>query len=143
MAENKTTANDASIEAYLISRATAAQRHDCEVLMTMLQRVTGAAPRMWGPTIVGFGSYRYTYESGRSGVSCLTGFAIRGKDLVIYLVADGDDQQALLDRLGPHKQGKACLYVKRLADLDLSALEELVAGSVAEIRRTHEASSGA
>ena len=107
--------------------------------MVILKRVTRQPPKMWGPSIVGYGSYRYTYDSGRTGESCLTGFAVRGKEVVVYLVAEGRDQEALLSKLGKHKMGKSCLYFKRLADLDTKVLEALVAGSVAELRRRHAA----
>ena len=137
MTENKTRATGASIENYLASRASATQRSDCEVLTFMLRRVTGEPPKMWGPSIVGFGSYKYRYESGRTGESSLTGFAIRGKELVVYLAAESSEQIALLSRLGPHKIGKSCLYFKRLADLDAQVLEQLVSGSVAELKRRH------
>jgi hypothetical protein len=103
--------------------------------MSLLQRVTGEKPCMWGPSIVGFGSYRYPLASGKLGESCATGFAVRGKELVVYLVAEGQDQPALLARLGRYKLGKSCLYFKRLADLDQEVLEQLVAGSLAEVRR--------
>ena len=92
---------------------------------------------MWGPSIVGYGSYTYRYESGRSGDACLTGFAVRGKDLVVYLIAENSVQVDLLAKLGRHKMGKACLYFKRLADLDVKVLEALIAGSVAEVRRRY------
>jgi hypothetical protein len=92
---------------------------------------------MWGPSIVGHGSYRYTYESGHSGEAPVAGFAIRGRELVMYVFAEGDRQQALLQKLGKHKMGKSCLYFKRLADLDKSVLEQLVRNSVAEMRRRH------
>ena len=95
---------------------------------------------MWGPTIVGYGLYRYTYESGRTGEMCRTGFAIRGRDLVVYLLAEDPGQKARLAKLGKHKMGKSCLYFKRLADLDSAVLEKLVAGSVAELRRRYPAS---
>ncbi len=98
---------------------------------------------MWGASIVGYGSYSYKYESGRTGEACLTGFAVRGKELVLYLVAESPEQQELLARLGKHKMGKACLYFKRLADLDAKVLESLVSMSVAEVKRRHQASSGA
>jgi hypothetical protein len=135
MAENKTKATDASVEDYIASRANEAQRADCAALMAMLKRVTRQQPKMWGPSIVGYGSYRYTYESGRSGEMCLAGFAIRGRDLVLYLAPYWEEAQSLLAALGKHKMGKGCLYFKRLADLDVSVLERLVAGSVAELRR--------
>lgn len=137
MAESKTKASDADVQAYIASRATDGQKADCATLMDLLGDITGEEPKMWGPSIVGYGSYRYRYESGRSGESCLTGFAIRNKELVIYLVAEGDDQAALLERLGKHKMGKSCLYFKRLADLDISVLRKLVIASIAELHRRY------
>ncbi len=137
MAENKTKPTGASVRAYIASRATAQQAADCQELMAVLQRVTGAEPVMWGPSIVGYGVYRYTYASGRSGEMPVVGFAVRGRELVVYLMAENDEQRALLDQLGPHRMGKSCLYVKRLADVDVEVLEQLVANSVAEVRRRH------
>jgi hypothetical protein len=133
----KTKYTGASVEAYLASKATPAQRADCNVVMAMCKRVTKQPPKMWGPNIVGYGSYAYTYESGHSGEACLTGFAVRGKELVVYLIAESAKQVDLLARLGKHKMGKSCLYFKRLADLDVGVLEQLIAGSVAEIERRH------
>ena len=135
MAENKTQATEASVEAYLAERASAAQRPDCDALVALLSRLTGEPAVMWGPSIVGFGRYRYRYDSGREGEMCLTGFAVRGKDLVVYIDADGEAQQARLAGLGKHRIGKACLYFKRLADLEVPVLEALVAASIAETRR--------
>jgi len=103
----------------------------------MCKRVTKQQPKMWGPSIVGYGSYTYTYESGHSGQACLAGFAIRGKELVVYLSAENPGQVELLAKLGKHKMGKACLYFKRLADLDATVLEALIAGSVAEVKRRY------
>ena len=137
MAKNKTKPTDASVEDYIASRANAQQRTDCRELMVLFKKVTRHSPRMWGPSIVGYGSYRYTYESGRTGEAPLAGFAIRGRELVVYLVAEGEEQRSLLSKLGKHKMGKACLYFKQLADLDRSALEKLVVGSVAEVRRRY------
>ena len=137
MAENKTKPTDASVEDYIASRANEQQRADCRELMALFERVTGEAPRMWGPSIVGYGSYRYTYESGRTGEASLAGFAIRGRELVVYLSTEGEEQKALLARLGKHRMGKVCLYLKQLADLDRSVLEQLVAGSVTEIRQRY------
>lgn len=135
MAENKTKSTDASVEDYIASRASEQQRADCQQLMALLRRVTKQHPKMWGPSIVGYGSYQYAYESGRTGEAPLAGFAIRGRELVVYLVAEGDEQKSLLSQLGRHKMGKACLYFKQLADLDGSVLERLVTDSVAEVRR--------
>jgi hypothetical protein len=137
MAELKTRPTGVSIEEYIASRASDEQRADCKVLATMMQKATGAKPKMWGPSIVGFGSYHYTYDSGHSGEMCLTGFAIRGKDLVAYLLAGSESQKALLARLGKHRMGKSCLYFKRLADLDLKVLEQLIVESVKETQRRY------
>lgn len=137
MAENKTKPNDASVDDYIAARGNEQQRADCRDLIALLQAATQQPPRMWGPSIVGFGSYRYTYESGRTGEAPLAGFAIRGRELVIYLDPGKDEQKSLLRELGPHRMGKSCLYIKRLADLDRPILEKLVTGSVAAVRRRH------
>jgi hypothetical protein len=139
MAELKTKATDASVEEYIESRANEEQREDCRKLMAIFRRVTKQRPKMWGPSIVGYGSYRYTYESGRSGEMCLTGFAIRGRELVVYLLAESEAQKALRSKLGKHRMGKSCLYFKRLADLEPAILERLIAGSVADIKRRYGA----
>jgi hypothetical protein len=130
MAENKTKPTNHSVEAYIASRANERQRADCRELMAMLRLVTRQSPRMWGPSIVGYGSYRYTYESGRSGEAPLAAFAIRGRELVIYLEPEEKQQKSLLAKLGPHKMTKCCLYIKRLADLDKSVLKQLVTNSI-------------
>src|SRR5687768_16957539 len=135
MAENKTKPTDASVDDYIASRAYALQQADCRELMALLERVTQQPPRMWGPSIVGYGSYQYTYESGRTGEAFLAGFAIRGRELVVYVWAEGQEQRSLLSRLGKHKMGKTCLHFKQLADLDKSVLEKLVVGSIEEVRR--------
>jgi hypothetical protein len=143
MAEAKTKPTSASVDEYLASRASPEQLADCKSLMALLKRVTKHSPKMWGPSIVGYGSYSYKYESGRTGEMCLTGFAVRGKELVVYLVSESPEQQALLATLGKHKIGKSCLYFKRLADLDSKVLEALVSKSVAETKRRHTVASGA
>jgi len=137
MSDTKTKPTDESIDAYLASRASPEQLTDCRALMAICERVTQQQPKMWGPSIVGYGSYSYKYASGHSGDACLIGFAIRGRDLVIYVVAVDPDQVALLARLGKHKMGKSCLYFKRLADLDVQVLEALIAGTVAQLRRLY------
>ncbi len=137
MAENKTRPTDASVEDYIASRASGQQRSDCRELMALLRKVTRRPPRMWGPSIVGYGTYRYTYESGRTGEAPLAAFAVRGRELVVYLVPGQDGRKALLSRLGRHRMTKSCLYVRQLADLDTSVLERLVADSVAEVRRRY------
>jgi hypothetical protein len=135
--ENKTKPTAASVAEYIASRADDAQRRDCRTLMALFKKLTKQSPTMWGPSIVGFGSYHYTYESGRTGEAPLAGFAIRGRDLVVYVLADTDKQRALLSTLGKHRMGKSCLYFKRLADLDLAVFEQLVVESMAEVKRRH------
>ena len=135
MAETKTKPTGASVRDYIASKASAQQRSDCRELMALFRKVTRHSPRMWGPSIVSYGSYQYAYESGRTGEAPLAGFAIRGRELVVYVLVDTREQRFLLSRLGKHTMGKVCLYFKRLADLDKSVLEELVVGSIAEVRR--------
>jgi hypothetical protein len=137
MAENKTKPTGASVEGYIASRASEQQRVDCKALMALLKKITRQPPKMWGPSIVGYGSYRYAYDSGRTGEAPLAAFAIRGRELVIYLSCEGDKQRSLLSKVGKHKMGKCCLYFKQLADLDKSVLEKLVIGSITEVRRRY------
>ena len=137
MAEKKTQATDVSVDAHLAAIEDEGRRQDCAALVKLMSKVTRAQPKMWGPSIVGFGSYHYRYDSGREGDSCATGFASRKGDISIYLVAEFPGQDELLAQLGRHKMGKACLYVRKLADVDMKVLEKLVAGSVAEVRRRY------
>jgi hypothetical protein len=137
MADSKTKPTDASVEEYIASRANEQQRADCRELMLLLEMITQQPPRMWGPSIVGYGSYRYTYDSGRTGEAPLAGFAIRGRELVVYVLVEGGRQKSLLSKLGKHRMGKVCLYFKQMADLDKSVLEQLVTNSVAEVRRRY------
>ena len=137
MAENKTKPTGASVDEYIASRASEQQHADCQELMILLERITRHPPMMWGPSIVGFGSYRYTYESGRTGEAPVVGFAIRGREIVIYILAEGETQNSLLSRLGKHRFGKSCLYFKRLSDLDFQVFEHLVTNSVADVRQRY------
>ena len=137
MKQNKTKPTNASIDDYIASRANGQQHADCHELMALFKRVTRQTPRMWGPSIVGYGSYRYTYESGRSGEAPLAAFAIRGREFVVYLTGGGQKQRSLLSKLGKHKMRGGCLCFKRLDDVDKSVLEKLVVGSVAEVRHRY------
>lgn len=137
MAENKTRPTAASVADYLAAIGDETRRNDCAALAALMARITRQDAAMWGSGIVGFGSYHYRYDSGREGDSCLAGFANRKGDISIYLVADFPGQADLLARLGRHRMGKACLYVRRLADIDVEVLAQLVAGSVAEVKRRH------
>lgn len=135
MATTGTTFTGASVDDYLAARGTPAQQADCRTLIAMFEGITGQPARMWGPSIVAFDSYRYRYDSGHAGEAPLLGFAIRGRDLVVYIDAESDKQQVLLTRLGPHRMGKSCLYLKRLDNLDLEVLKELATHSTASIRQ--------
>ena len=134
MAANKTKFTGASVSEYLAARANEQQQADCRQLMAIFRRVTGKSPKMWGPSIVGYGSQQYVLASGRTGEMPLAAFAIRGRDLVVYLSVDGADRQALLAKVGKHSMGKSCFYFRRLADLDASILEKLVVDSMEQAR---------
>lgn len=137
MTENKTKPTNASVDEYIASRANEEQKADCKRLMAMFRKLTKQRPKMWGPSIIGYGVYRYTYESGRAGEMPLAAFAIRGRQLVVYLDCEGTEQGALLARLGKHKMGKCCLYFKCLGDLDTFVLEQLVRESIAQTKRRY------
>lgn len=134
--KNKTMVTDASVDAYIASRANEQQAADCRVLMAMFNKLTGEPAKMWGPSIVGHGSYRYTYEGGRSSEAPLAGFAIRGREIVVYLDCE-ESGKPLLAKLGKHKMGKSCLYFKQLSHLDVSILEQLVADSIASVKHRY------
>jgi len=136
VAELKTKENDASVEAFLARVVDEARRDDCLAVVEMMREVTGLEPRMWGPSIVGFGSYHYTYASGHEGDCCLVGFSPRKKDLTLYILPGFDRYADLMGRLGKYKTGKSCLYLRRLADVDTSVLRELVTAGFAYMRQT-------
>jgi hypothetical protein len=130
MAEIKTKPTQVSVDEFIAAVEKPVRRADAQVLREMMERVTGEPAAMWGPTIVGFGRYHYRYASGHEGDMCRVGFAPRSANLVLY-VGGFDDYPALLERLGKHKTSKACLYVNKLADIDLTVLEEIVGRSFA------------
>jgi hypothetical protein len=134
MAELKTKRSGRSVEAFLRGVKDAKRQKDCRALVTLMRRVTGAKPQMWGPSIVGFGSYHYRYASGREGDFFLTGFSPRKQNLTLYIMPGFDGTQPLLKKLGKHSTGSSCLYLKGLADVDQDALERLVERSVARVR---------
>jgi hypothetical protein len=113
------------------------KRKDSEELIRLMSKATGKPPKMWGGTIVGFGKHRYKYASGREGEICLTGFSPRKPSLVLYL-GPGLEDKKLMSRLGKHKRGKGCLYITKLADVDQAVLKELIAKSVAEMRKRYD-----
>jgi len=127
MAENKTKATVADPEAYIETIAEDARRQDCVALMALMSKATNVPPMMWGAAIVGFGVYKYPLAGGKEGEICAVGFSSRKSDISIYGVTRTEGAEALLAHLGKHKLGKGCLYVNRLADVDLNVLEQLVA----------------
>lgn len=137
MAENKTKPTEASVKSYPSAIADENRRKDSEALTRLMTRATKQKPKMWGPSIVGFGSYHYKYESGREGNSCLTGFSSRKGDITLYLGADFPKREELLAKLGKHKTGGGCLYVRKLSDVDLKVLEQLIVRSIAVRKRDH------
>jgi hypothetical protein len=132
MAENKTKPTKVSVASYIAALPDEAKRADAKALVKMMQGATGEKPAMWGPSIVGFGSIHYVYESGREGDMPLIGFSPRKPALVIYGVAR--TSEALLGKLGKHTTGKGCLYIKRLSDVDGSVLKAMIVKSVAAKR---------
>ncbi len=129
MSENKTTEMDASVDDFLRAVEHPVRRADASTLLEMMQRVTGHEPRMWGPSMVGFGRFRYRYESGHEGETFFVGFSPRKTNLALYLTLKGPDYTEQLARLGKHRTGASCLYINKLADVDLQLLETLVAQS--------------
>lgn len=137
MAENKTKATDVSVESYLSAIEDDTRRTDCETLARLMTKATQEQPTMWGTSIVGFGSYHYKYDSGREGDSPLIGYSSRKGDITLYLESSFPGYEEFLSKLGKHKTGKGCLYIRQLSDVDQNVLEQLIANSVAERKRHH------
>lgn len=133
MAEIKTRPTRVAVDDFIDKVAHPQRREDAKIVRAMMERLTGEPATMWGPTIVGFGSYHYKYESGHEGDMCRLGFSPRKAELVLYVLteAGGPEEEALLARLGKHRTGKCCLYIRKLSDVDEEVLEELVAESLA------------
>lgn len=134
MAEAKTKATAVSAASYIAALDAPSQRADAEALCAMLERISGHPPAMWGPSIIGFDRYAYRYESGRTGESLRIGFSPRKGKLAIYGTDDIADRPAILARLGKHKTDGGCVWVNKLADVDLAVLEELLAAGLAANR---------
>ena len=130
----KTVARAASPIAFIDKVENDVKRKDSHELVAMMQDVTGEPPKMWGPSIVGFGRREYRYASGRSGEICLTGFSPRSGAIVVYL-GPGIENDELMRKLGKHKRGKGCLYINKLDDVDRGVLRELIEHSIAELRK--------
>lgn len=134
MAENKTKPTELSVASFIETISDEARRSDAKALVQMMQSATGEKPKMWGPSIVGFGTYHYTYESGREGDMPVVGFSPRKAATVLYGLMGSGDAPAMLAKLGKHTTGKGCVYVKKLADVDQNVLKTMVANSVAKKR---------
>lgn len=133
MAKNKTQATEVSVTDFILKVENEVKRNDSFQLVKIFKSVSGFEPKMWGPTIIGFGSYHYKYESGHEGDAPKSGFSPRKDAIVFYLYPDSAKRAQLLEKLGKHKSGKSCVYVKKLEDIDLSVLEELIRESLANI----------
>lgn len=134
MAANKTKQTKSSPASFIAKLANEQQRKDAKELVAMMRAITGEPPRMWGPSIVGFGTLHYVSESGREGDICLTGFSPRKPNLVLYIGETLHDQ-AIMSKLGKFKTGKGCLYIKKLDDVDRGVLRDLVAKAVKDARK--------
>jgi hypothetical protein len=136
-AETKTKPTPINVDAFIEAVADERQRTDAHQIRAAMERLSGEAAKMWGPSIIGFGSYHYKYDSGREGDMCRIGFSPRKGQTVVYLVDGYDGKEAQLARLGKHKIGKSCLYIKRLADVDAGVLEEMIGDSLAYMAKTY------
>ncbi len=137
VAELKTKVNKGSVDKFIKSITDERVQKDSFKLIEVMQQATRSEPKMWGASIIGFGSYHYKYASGREGDWFLTGFSPRKQNLTLYIMSGFDEYDVLLKKLGKHTTGKSCLYIKRLADVDMKALRELVTKSVKSMQRTN------
>lgn len=136
--EAKTKQTALSPEGFIAAMEDGPRKADAQVALKWMSKVTGLKPKMWGPSIIGFGRYAYTYDSGHSGEAMLTGFSPRKANLVFYIMPGYEDQAAQLARLGKHKLGKSCLYINKLSDIDMSVLAEIVQDGVAYMRKNYQ-----
>jgi hypothetical protein len=136
MAEQKTKPTEQSVESFLNEIPDEKVRADCFAIARLMRKATGSAPKMWGPAIVGFGQYHYKYDSGHEGDSCLTGFSPRKQNITLYVMGF-TRYPDLLEKLGRHKAGKGCLYIKKLEDVDAKVLESLVRQSVDYLKKEY------
>ena len=137
MAENKTKPTEVSVADYIAAIPEAPRRADAQALLNLMQAATGEEPRLWGPSIIGFGSHHYRYETGREGDTLIVGFSPRKPATVLYGLRAAPDVDSLLDKLGKHTSGKGCVYIKKLADVDQKVLAELIRKSAAATRAKH------
>ncbi len=139
MSTLKTQRTDASVEDYLAGVTSDRRRRDATTVLEMMRRLTGEEPKMWGSSLVGFGSYRYRYKSGKEGEWFLTGLSPRKQALTIYIMPGFSEFDRLMQRLGKFTTGRSCLYIKKLEDIDTGVLETLIERSVAMMKARYEA----
>jgi hypothetical protein len=137
MPEQKTKPTELSVEDFLDKIPDEKTRDDCFALVKLMKKVTRSAPKMWGPGIVGFGQYHYKYDSGHEGYACLTGFSPRKQNITLYVMPGFTSHTDLLKKLGKHKAGKGCLYIKKLEDVDEGVLAKLVEESVGFLKKKY------
>lgn len=137
MAELKTKRNKGDVDAFLNNVSDERKREDSFAILDLMRQATEKEPEMWGDSIVGFGSYHYKYKSGREGDWFLTGFSPRKQNLTLYIMSGFDDYDQLLSKLGKHSTGKSCLYIKKIEDVDVNVLKELVQKSVKHMERSN------
>ena len=134
MAELKTKPTQASVKEFLNQIPDKERREDCFAVAKIMEEITGDKPKMWGPSIVGFGTYHYKYASGREGDWPVTGFSPRKKDLTLYIMMGFKKHADLMEKLGKHSTGKSCLYIKRLSDIHVPTLKKLIKTSLKDLR---------
>jgi Domain of unknown function (DU1801) len=139
MADQKTKQTTQSVESFLSKVTDKQVREDCNTIIKLMKKVTGAPPKMWGPSIIGFGQYHYKYESGHEGDMCLTGFSPRKQNISLYIMAGIPGQDELMKKLGKHKAGKGCIYVKQLKDIDTGVLENMISKAVNYLKKKYQA----
>ena len=138
MAENKTQPTKASVAAFINAIDDPEKRADARKLAAMMRKATGKRAKMWGPSMVGYGTYHYKYASGREGDFMVTGFSPRKQALTVYIMAGFSKYDALMKKLGKYKTGKSCLYIKRLSDVDEAVLQRLIGESVKYMRKNYD-----
>lgn len=137
MSENKTKATDLSVTDFINNVDNETRRNDCFYILKLMQEITGSEPKMWGTSMVGFGSYHYKYDSGREGDFFRVGFSPRKTALTLYIMAGFSRYDELMEKLGKYKTGKSCLYVKKLADIDMEVLKDLITSSVTYMNKRY------
>ncbi len=138
MSELKTKPTEVTVESFLDMTGDASVRSDCYKIIDLMGKITGEKAKMWGSSIIGFGQYHYKYESGREGDMCMVGFSPRVGKITVYGLAGAAGETGLLEKLGKHKTGKGCLYIKKLDDIDLGVLENLIVAAMEHMKKKHK-----